>query len=59
MREVAAIPTWSVPGHLARPIRIADTARATQWQATWGPWGEPQSISGTLALDMRFPDRHC
>ena len=41
--------------HLARPIRITDASHATQWQATWGPWGEPQSISGTLALDMRFP----
>ena len=41
--------------HLARPIRITDAARATQWQATWGPWGEAQAISGTLALDMRFP----
>lgn len=46
-------------GHLARPIRITDATRATVWQATWGPWGEPQSISGTLALDLRFPGQLC
>ena len=41
--------------HLARPIRVTDATKATVWQATYTPWGEPQSISGTLALDMRFP----
>ena len=29
--------------HLGRPIRITDAARATQWQATWGPWGDPHA----------------
>ena len=41
--------------HLARPIRVTDATRATVWQASYTPFGEPQSISGTLALDLRFP----
>jgi RHS repeat-associated protein len=28
------------------------------WQATWKPWGEPQAISGTKALNLRFPGQY-
>jgi RHS repeat-associated protein len=41
--------------HLGRPIRMTDAAKATVWQAAWKPWGEPQAISGTKALNLRFP----
>jgi RHS repeat-associated protein len=41
--------------HLGRPVRMTDAAKAAVWQATWKPWGEPQSITGTQANDMRFP----
>jgi RHS repeat-associated protein len=41
--------------HLGRPIRMTDSAKATVWQATWKPWGEAQTISGTKALNLRFP----
>lgn len=41
--------------YLARPIRVTDATKATVWQASYTPWGEPQSISGPLALDLRFP----
>ncbi|MFO1121921.1 MAG: RHS repeat-associated core domain-containing protein [Hyphomicrobiales bacterium] len=41
--------------HLARPILVTDGSRAPVWQAVWRPWGDAQSIAGTLTLDMRFP----
>jgi len=44
--------------HLARPIRMTNSARATVWQATWTPWGQAQSLSGTQALNLRFPGQY-
>jgi RHS repeat-associated protein len=44
--------------HLGRPIRMTDAAKATVWQATWKPWGEPQSITGTQANNLRFPGQY-
>jgi RHS repeat-associated protein len=44
--------------HLGRPIRMTDAAKATVWQATWKPWGEAQTISGTKALNLRFPGQY-
>jgi RHS repeat-associated protein len=41
--------------HLGRPIRMTDSAKATVWQATYKPWGEVQTTSGTKALNLRFP----
>jgi YD repeat-containing protein len=41
--------------HLGRPIRLTDATKATVWQATYKPWGETQSISGTRANNLRFP----
>jgi len=44
--------------HLARPIRMTDASRLTVWQASFTPWGEPQSISGMQALNLRFPGQY-
>jgi len=44
--------------HLARPIRLTDASRLTVWQASFTPWGQPQSISGTQALNLRFPGQY-
>jgi RHS repeat-associated protein len=44
--------------HLGRPIRMTDAAKATVWQASWKPWGEAQTISGTKALNLRFPGQY-
>jgi RHS repeat-associated protein len=44
--------------HLGRPIRMTDGSKATVWAASWKPWGEPQSISGTKALNLRFPGQY-
>jgi RHS repeat-associated protein len=44
--------------HLGRPIRMTDGTRATVWQATWKPWGEPQSITGSQANNLRFPGQY-
>ena len=44
--------------HLGRPIRITDANKATVWAASYKPWGEPLSISGTRALDLRFPGQY-
>ncbi len=44
--------------HLGRPIRMTDAAKATVWQATWKPWGEIQSISGTTTNNLRFPGQY-
>ncbi|MEW5963833.1 MAG: RHS repeat-associated core domain-containing protein [Pseudomonadota bacterium] len=41
--------------HLGRPIRMTDATKAAVWQATWQPWGAPQSITGSLVLNHRFP----
>jgi RHS repeat-associated protein len=44
--------------HLGRPLRMTDAARATVWQASYKPWGEVQTISGTKALNLRFPGQY-
>jgi RHS repeat-associated protein len=41
--------------HLARPIRMTDATRATVWQASWTPWGEAETMSGTHALELGLP----
>jgi RHS repeat-associated protein len=46
---------WVSTDHLNRPVRMTDAAKATVWQATWKPFGEPQSITGSATLDARFP----
>jgi RHS repeat-associated protein len=44
--------------HLGRPIRMTDSVKATVWQASYTPWGEVQAISGTKALNLRFPGQY-
>jgi hypothetical protein len=44
---------WVSTDHLNRPVRMTDAAKATVWQATWKPFGEPQSITGSATLDAR------
>ena len=46
---------WVSTDHLNRPVRMTDAAKATVWQATWKPFGEPQAITGSATLDARFP----
>ncbi len=44
--------------HLGRPIRMTDAAKTTVWQAQYKPFGEPVTISGTRALNLRFPGQY-
>jgi RHS repeat-associated protein len=44
--------------HLGRPIRMTNGAKTTVWAATWKPWGEIQSITGTLANTLRYPGQY-
>jgi RHS repeat-associated protein len=44
--------------HLGRPIIMTDATKATVWQASYKPWGEPLSISGTRAFNLRFPGQY-
>jgi RHS repeat-associated protein len=44
--------------HLGRPIRLTDATKATVWQATYKPWGETQSISGTRTNNLRLPGQY-
>jgi RHS repeat-associated protein len=44
--------------HLGRPIRMTDSTKATVWQANYKPWGEPVTISGTKANNLRFPGQY-
>jgi RHS repeat-associated protein len=44
--------------HLGRPTRLTDATKATVWQATYKPWGEVQSTSGTRANNLRFPGQY-
>jgi len=37
---------------------MTDGAKTTVWQATWKPWGEPHSLSGSHALNQRFPGQY-
>jgi uncharacterized protein RhaS with RHS repeats len=41
--------------HLNRPVRMTDATKTSVWEAVWLPWGAPQSITGTVSLDARFP----
>ena len=44
--------------HLGRPIRMTDATKATAWAASYKPWGDVQSLSGTRALNLRFPGQY-
>ena len=40
---------------LGRPIRMTDATKATVWAASYKPWGEPLSISGTKRPQPALP----
>jgi RHS repeat-associated protein len=44
--------------HLGRPTRFNSATKATMWTATWKPWGEIQSLSGTATNNLRFPGQY-
>ncbi len=44
--------------HLGRPIRMTNGAKTTVWAATWKPWGEIQSITGSLTNNLRYPGQY-
>ena len=44
--------------HLGRPTRMTDSTKATIWQASYLPWGEPVTLSGTKANNLRFPGQY-
>lgn len=46
---------WVHVDHLHRPIKMTDAAKLSVWDATWKPWGEPDSVNGSVSLDARFP----
>jgi RHS repeat-associated protein len=41
--------------HLDRPVRMTDASKALVWDAVYKPYGEVQAITGSAALDARFP----
>jgi RHS repeat-associated protein len=55
----AGIVVWNVSvDHLNRPVLMTNSAKVTQWQAIWQPWGGAHSITGpagTAANDYRLP----
>ena len=44
--------------HLGRPTRLTDATKTSVWQASYKPWGEVQSISGTKTQNLRFPGQY-
>ncbi len=41
--------------HLGRPTAMTDATKSTVWQAAYNPHGEATSLSGSVALNLRFP----
>ena len=44
--------------HLGRPLRLTDASRATVWAASYDPFGQPVSITGTMEQNLRFPGQY-
>jgi len=44
--------------HLNRPQKLSDATGAVVWDAVSGPFGEPHSITGILAQNLRFPGQY-
>jgi RHS repeat-associated protein len=44
--------------HLGRPTRMTTAAKSTVWQASFKPWGEVQTITGTAIQNLRFPGQY-
>jgi len=41
--------------HLERPLMMTDTARAIVWRASYLPYGEVRTLTGSATLNQRFP----
>jgi RHS repeat-associated protein len=37
---------------------MTDAAKATVWSATWTPWGEAHSLTGSAINNLRFPGQY-
>jgi len=46
------------PDHLNRPLRMTDGAQTMVWDAVYHPFGEVFSITGSAALNLRFPGQY-
>lgn len=46
---------WVHTDHLERPILMTDANGSVVWQASFLPFGEVRSITGSETLDYRFP----
>jgi RHS repeat-associated protein len=46
------------PDHLNRPLRMTDGSQAVVWDATYSPFGEVHSITGSATLNLRFPGQY-
>jgi RHS repeat-associated protein len=46
------------PDHLNRPLRMTNGAKAVVWDATYKPFGEVHSITGSASLNLRFPGQY-
>jgi RHS repeat-associated protein len=44
--------------HLNRPTRLTDATRATVWQASYDPFGQPVAITGPVEQNLRFPGQY-
>jgi RHS repeat-associated protein len=44
--------------HLGRPVRLTDATRATVWQASYDPFGQPWQITGAVEQNLRFPGQY-
>jgi RHS repeat-associated protein len=44
--------------HLGRPARLTDATRATVWQASYDPFGQPWQITGAVEQNLRFPGQY-
>jgi RHS repeat-associated protein len=44
--------------HLGRPTRMTNMAKSTVWSASYKPWGEVQSITGSATQNLRFPGQY-
>ncbi len=44
--------------HLGRPVRLTDATRATVWQASYDPFGQPWQTTGAVEQNLRFPGQY-
>jgi YD repeat-containing protein len=43
---------------LDRPVKMTDGSKAVVWDATYRPFGEAHSITGSAANNLRFPGQY-